>query len=657
MDRRLASVSLILFFCFSLLILRFFSIQILEGDKWENQAKLQHQFALKEPYKRGSFFSNVSIKAGHPQTPVPLVFDVSCFHLYIDPKAIPPLMRDEISQQLISLLHVPKKERKVFAEQFEKPSRSRKLMSYLENAQKNEIEKWWRSYARKKKVARNAVYFIQDYKRSHPFGKLLGQVLHTVREKRDEVTKRAVPTGGLELQFQNLLEGKEGSRLLLRSPRYSLENDQMVIKPQNGADVFLTINHVLQAIAEEELEKGVKAAKAKGGYAVMMDPYSGEILALAEYPFFYPEKYKTYFNDAEKAQQTKIKAISDCNEPGSTFKPITAALALIASEELASQGKKPLVSIEEVINTNKGNFPGRTKPIKDVRFHKRLNMYMAIQKSSNVYVATLAKRIVDQMGEKWYHDKLASLFGFGQKSHIELPSESPGFLPDIGKTYANGTLQWSTPTPYSLAMGYNLLTTGLQMVKAYSILVNGGFMVKPSLVQKISKSTQSGEEILYQNQYVPQQQLLSSWVSREIINMLEYSTKPGGCGVNAQIPGFTEGGKSGTSEKIVGKSYSTKIHFSSFIGIAPTKGPRFVLYVGIDEPEYKFIPGVGRTHFGGRSAAPVFREIAKRTLEYLGVPPDDPHDYPLGDPRSNLKKAHFGKETQELKSLYDKLNG
>ena len=138
---------------------------------------------------------------------------------------------------------------------------------------------------------------------------------------------------------------------------------------------------------------------------------------------------------------------------------------------------------------------------------------------------------------------------------------------------------------------------------------------------------------------------------------MKYVTKPRGSSPKGDIQGYTEVGKTGTSEKIVGGTYSKKNHISTFIGFAPAKDPRFVLLIAIDEPEFKYIPGVGRNQMGGNCSAPAFREIGLRALQYLGVEPDDPFGYPVGDPRRDETKADWIKETKALQELYDQWNG
>lgn len=647
--KRLIGISLFLFFLFSLLIVQFFRIQILEGEKWAKAARAQHQLVVIEPFKRGLFYSNVSIKQGHPEMPHPFVIDIPKFHLYADPTQIPESCRAHIAKELGMLLKSDPEECAKIRVQFEKKSRSRKLKQWLDRDKVDAIEEWWFHYARSKKIARNALFFIKDYQRSYPFGKLLGSVLHTVREDKDPKTRQPIPTGGLELIFDRFLQGKEGKKLILRSPKHPLETGKILAEPEDGADVYLTINHYLQAIAEEEICKAVKNANAKSGWAVLMEPVTGEIWALAQYPAFEPAEYKKYFNDPVLSEHTKVKAVTDPYEPGSTMKPLTMAIALKANCELQKMGKPPLFSPHEKVATQSGSFPGRRKPIHDVRSHRYLNMEMAIQKSSNIYVARIVQRIIDTMGEKWYRDALHDIFGFGIKSGVEIPSESPGLLPTPGKLHPNGKKEWSTPTPFSIAFGHNILANSMQILRCYGILANGGFDVHPTLVRKIVRTARSGDKEILLDKGAAEKdkmrrQLLEPEIVKQVVRAIKYITKPGGTSNKADIIGYTECGKSGTSEKILNGAYSKKNHISTFVGFAPAEKPRFVLLIAIDEPEFKFLPGVGRNQHGGSCAAPAFREIGLRTLQYLGVEPDDP------------EKTDWTNEIKALKELYTQWN-
>jgi cell division protein FtsI (penicillin-binding protein 3) len=656
--KRLAWLSLFVFFLFSLLIVQFYRIQIIEGDKWTKEAELQHHLTVIEPFKRGLFYSNTTLKAGHPDQLQPFVIDVPKFHLYADPESIPSAYREEITRRLAQFLNLENKETQKLDTQFYKKSHSRKLAAWIDRDLRDQIQDWWLQYVRQKKIARNALFFVQDYKRSYPFGKLLGQVLHTIRQQRDELTHQSIPTGGLEMVFNKYLMGKEGRREIVRSPRHPLETSKIISYPEDGADVHLTINHYIQAIAEEEIEKAVRNANANGGWAVMMDPKTGEILALAQYPWFDPSSYSHFFNDDQLKEHTKVKAVSDPYEPGSTIKPITLAIALKANAELKKRGRPPLFSPNEKIATSNHSFPGRSKPLKDLgRTHYYLNMNMGLQKSSNVYMARLTQKVIETLGSAWYRKALQDIFGFGIKTDIELPGESSGLLPTPGKKHPNGHLEWSGPTPYSLAIGHNILVNSFQMLRSYAILANGGYDVHPTLVRKIVKTHRDGTQEILLDNTGPERvkafaRLLEPEIVDEVIKAMKFVTKPGGSAPKGDVYGYTEAGKTATTEKIINGTYSKKDHISTFIGFAPAKNARFVILIAIDDPEFKYIPGVGKNQLGGQCAAPAFREIASRTLQYLGVEPDDPYGYPAGDPRYDPEKADWVKKSKELKELY-----
>lgn len=638
--KRLCLLGGLLSLLFCLLIVRFYQIQIIEGDKWSAAALSQHQYIAKEPCMRGSFYSNTSIKKGHPGEEQPFVIDVPKFHLFVDPDSIPEPLKMKIANELALRFGIDKKE------EFFKKSRSRKIAAWLDREKRKQIESWWNEFSKNEKLVRNALYFTSEYKRSYPFGSLLGVVLHTVQEDQ------AHPTGGLEMMLDPYLKGKEGKRLIVRSPRHPLDTGKVIVSPENGADVYLTINHYLQAIAESELAKGVQAAKALGGWAVMMDPYTGEILALAQVPTFDPRHYSDYFNDPKRIEDTKIRAVTDCFEPGSIFKPITMAVCLKANDELIKQGKKPIFTPEEKVATSNGWFPGRSFPLKDGRPHNFLNMDLAMQKSSNVYMARIVHRLIETMGDQWYRNALSEIFGFGQKTKIDLPAESTGLVPTPGKLHPNGKLEWSLPTPYSLAIGHNILANSIQLVRAYGILANGGLDVQPHLIRKIVKG---GRTLVDNTGYRAHKPVLSPAITRPIVRSMKFVTKPGGTSTRGDIHGYTEVGKSGTAEKIIDGVYSKDHNISSFIGFAPAHNPRFVLIVSLDDPEKRIENGC-KHQMGGYCSAPIFREIATRALQYLGVTPDDPYGLPPGDPRRDPKKADWLAEVEQLKEIYHKWN-
>jgi cell division protein FtsI (penicillin-binding protein 3) len=647
---RFRLVCLLLFqtFLFSAIIARFYKVQILEGEKWEKVAENQHRQYATIPYKRGTVYSNTSLKKG-VQKAQPFAIDIPKFHIYIDPLKIPDHLKEKMIENLLSSVHVPFEDKKKVREGVYKKTHYRKIFSFVDRLELDEILAWWKPFYKKEKLPSNALFYSQEYERCYPLGSCLGQVLHTVLKEKDPETNKAIPTGGLELILAKDLEGKQGKKCFAKSAINALDVHEIIEEKEDGSDVHLTVNHYIQAICEEELKKGIEAANAKGGWAILMNPYNGEVLALAQYPFFSPSNYQEYFNNPVLEEHTKAKAVTEGFEPASIFKPIIVAICMKANDELISKGMEPLFDPDEKIATDNGNFPGRSFPLKDGRRRKYMNMDMALQKSGNVYMGKLMQRLIEKMGDQWLKNALEE-FGFGEKTHIEMPAESKGVLPTPGKCHPNGTLEWSKPTPYSLAIGHNLLVNTMQMAVAYSVIANGGYKIAPTLIKKIEnkESTSLNKP--------PMKKILKSAITNRLTESLKYVTKPGGSANNADIFGYTEAGKTGTSEKIVGGQYSREHYISSFIGFAPAKDPKFVLIVVVDEPEVKRTPGVRKNYLGGACAAPIFPKISKRVLQYLGVAPDDPFGYPYKDPRRDTAKADMTQKVKELRKLDSEWN-
>jgi len=629
-----------LFFLFGVLLFRFYFLQVVQHEKWLKKATAQHYFFVEEPCERGRFFAKG--RMGYH----PLTLNIPAYHLFIDPKVIPKEVRDELSAKILSSIHDKNGAIDVRA-QFDKASRSRKVAMWLSSLDKKTIEGWWRPFARRYKIPRNALFFTRDYERSYPYGHLLGQILHTVCEEKDEDQKR-LPTGGLELALSKHLDGAIGKRELMRSPRHHIGLGKLVKAPRNGADVYLTIDPFIQSLAEVELERAVKRTQAKGGWAIMMDPKTGYILAAAQVPFFNPSDYRSYFSDPEKIKQTRYRGIIDLFEPGSVMKPFTLAIGLLANEERKKLGKPPIFDPEHKEKCGQFRVPGRQLPLREYlcRF-TYLNMAMALKKSSNVYMAKLIDRVLQAFDGSWYRAQLIERFGFGLKTGVELPSENAGLIPRIGKRHPNGTLEWSKPTPYSMSFGHNMLASSLQLVRAYAVFANGGYLVKPTLIEKIE---QDGELIVDNRGRQLEQfpQTLSAAIANKIVEVCKYTTQYGGSAKRANIPGYTEGGKTGTAEKVIGGVYSKDRNMSYFVGMAPASNPKFVLLILIDEPKKQYYPGFGYNQHAGNCAGPAFATIGSKTLDYLGVAPDDPCGYPKGDPRRDADKADFVRENEAL---------
>lgn len=631
------------------IVLQLFRQQILHHDIWAKRAKQQHEVVVQEPAPRGRLFANTQVLRTHVPYRAPLVHDLTRFHLWADPRSVPTELRCEVAEQLHGFTDIPES---ALRQELMRPSRHRRLASWLDQKQRNTIREWWISFARLHKLPRNALHFVQDYQRVHPYGELAGAVLHTIRDFKDEATQQGLPTGGLELTLNHYLNGVPGKKLFRRSPLHLLDEGQVIEAAVPGADVELTLNPIVQSIAENALRDGCRAAMAKAGWALVMQVDSGEILALAQWPGFNPDNYAEYFNNPALTEHTKVRAIVDVNEPGSVMKPITAAIALQANRELGAQSLPPLFLPEEKIKTLPRSFPGRNKVLADLGLYKYLNLDMAIQKSSNVYCATLAERIVQRMGARWYFQALAN-FGFGKLTGVELVGEVAGIVPNPAIS-GNRVAAWSGATPYSLAMGHGLTCTSLQIIQAYNCIANGGLLIAPALVRRVWRSIDGQEVDLFNlathRRTTPPKRILDCEVAARVMQAMRFSCTAAGGGKRARLQGYTCAGKSGTAEKVVAGRYDKNSNFASFIGIAPAKKPYLVVFVGLDEPAPIHINGV-KNSLGGVCAAPIFQEIMQHSLKYLGIPSDDLHTLPPGDPDRATGAYEWEQQVSELNQL------
>lgn len=627
---------------FAIILGRFFYLQIIEHATWSKIARKQHILHITEPAPRGAFYTS-SASLTTPNRYTRIAFDIPSFHLYIDPYLIPEAKRKQILPWLSSWRNNGSKNLQTI---LESSSRHYKIAQFLSIEEKKRAQNEWYTLSKEQGIPKHAILFAQDTKRSYPFGHLCGQLIHTVQKQKDEKRKKRIPTGGLELFFDKELTGKDGLKTILRTPRQKYNTEESCHPAESGKNIYLTIDATLQKIAEEELEKGVKNARAKRGWAILLDPKTGKIRALAEYPFFNPCDYASYFSSTEASEIARSHALQDAFEIGSIMKPIIMAVMLEGNIQLQREGKPPLFDPEEKMALAHLRFPGRKKPLKDVTFHKYLNMDMAIQKSSNVYPAELVERACKTFSAAWVVGSLEEIFGFGKKTGIEMASETSGMLPYPHKKHANGIPMWTKSTGASLAMGHNMTASSLQMAQAFAVLANGGILIPPTLLERVGDRAFPPKE---------GKRTLSEETAHKVLRAMKFNTKTYGTGWRADIPGYTQAGKSGTAEKVVGKGYDKKKYVSSFAGIAPAKDPYLVIVVSIDEPMYGFIDGK-RNHHGGVCAAPIFSAIGARALEYMGIPKDDPFGYPIPDKRRNPAKMDWGKEVKELKEKYDLWN-
>lgn len=351
---------------------------------------------------------------------------------------------------------------------------------------------------------------------------------------------------------------------------------------REGDELRLTLDEVIQFIAQEELGRGVESAGAAGGSIVVLDPRSGEVLAMANAPFFNP-------NEPAACTQAAMRnrSIGDALEPGSILKTFLLSAAL----------EERVVTRETTFDCENGVMPFQGGALHDVHPYSVLAVNDIIGKSSNIGSTKIALRL----GAETYHRYLKS-FGFGDKTGIDLPGEAVGMLRPVAR--------WSGRSIASVAIGQEVSVTPLQMATAFAAAVNGGVLWRPHLARELVSP-----EGAVLKRFEPQKvrQVISAETSRQVVETLVHVVEEG-TGKPAAVEGYAVGGKTGTAQKYDPslKTYSSQKYLASFVGMAPARDPRVVVLVMIDEPQGAI--------YGGSVAGPVFQKVVQRTLRYLNVP-------------------------------------
>ena len=382
---------------------------------------------------------------------------------------------------------------------------------------------------------------------------------------------------GLEKAHDRELAGKPGSKTIVKDPLGQVI-DEIESKPERpGADVFLTLDHRMQANAEAVLKETIKSTRARGGTAIVLDPRTGAILAMANAPTFDPNRFSVSKLDARRN-----RAITDTYEPGSTFKLVTVAAAL--SEKLVTPMtpftlETSIRVADRIINEH------------EPRATQRMTVAQILSQSSNVGTITLAQMLGKERVLDWI-----DRFGFGKPTGVDYPGESGGILPSY----------WSGSTIGNVPIGQGIAVTALQMAAAYGAIANGGVLHQPHLVDRVDGRRRPLR---------PGRRVVSATVAAQVMTMLrDVVSAEGGTGAAAAVPGYTVAGKTGTAAKPEPGGYSTSRYVASFAGVVPAKDPRLVILVSIDEPKTAI--------WGGVVAAPAFSKIAQFGLRYLEIPPD-----------------------------------
>jgi cell division protein FtsI (penicillin-binding protein 3) len=417
----------------------------------------------------------------------------------------------------------------------------------------------------------DGVGFLKESKRFYPNRELASHILGWVGIDNTGLS-------GLEYTYDPHIRGKKGTILIQTDARRHAFS-HVDRPPTAGSTIELTIDANLQHIAERELHAGVLENRAVGGTAIVMDPHTGEILAMANEPTFNPNA----FRDADEAAR-RNRAVQDLYEPGSTFKVVTASAAI----------EEKIMPVDTPIDVSGGLIRIGPRVVHDTHNYGVLSFTDVIVKSSNVGAIKIGFRLGTDLLSDY-----VQRFGFGKRVSSDFPSENPGIVWDRAK--------WTESALASVSMGYQVGVTPLQMAAAVSSVANGGDYVEPRVVRAFYRN----ERRLAVNAKVTRRTITAE-TAAALTSIMEQVVERG-TAKPAQIPGYTIAGKTGTANKLVNGRYSFDT-YASFVGFIPSRNPALTVLVVLDAPRGN------NGHFGGPVSAPIFKRIAEASLRYLGIP-------------------------------------
>lgn len=519
---------------------RAFSLQVMDGEKWEVQAEKQHARANVLPAPRGTIYDRNGI---------PLAASHEAFRLSIAPGEV------ENTKKIAALLTEHSQ------------LTAREIRRALDRTREWVVLPGrFNAAAREALDGERGIYFERVLQRFYPRGTIAAELVGTVNSE-------GTALGGVELEFDSLLNGTEGRTIVRRNAlgRTLPGVMQEVISPTPGYDLILTIDADLQEIAREALADALAATGATGGELILSDPWTGEILAAI----------------SSRAGSRSWRAVTEPYEPGSTLKPF-----LVAS--LLSEGK---VKLTDSVFAENGRYTNDGRTISDVHGYGMLTIADALKHSSNIVMAKLSTRLDHNTQYEYLRG-----FGFGTPTAVSYPSESGGTL--------RRPAQWSRYSQASLAIGYEIGVTPLQMVMAYGSIANGGVLMEPRLVKEVR--SRDGRAVHAEpsravRRVIPE--AVAGALREVLVEVVE-----GGSGRSAGLGTFAVAGKTGTARVVQSGAYRSGAYTSSFAGFFPAVDPQLVILVKLDSPR--------GAYYGGLTAAPVTRATLEAALAALNSPID-----------------------------------
>ena len=553
---RRAFVGLCFLAGFAILLFRFFDLQVLQAETMMQKARRQHEKTITLDSSRGAIVD----RQGKP-----LALNLDVPSVYATPSSLDNPTR--VARQLAQVLGVPR-------EPLEKRLRAERDFVWIQRKiDDSQVE-------RLNDLALPGVGVMVETRRFYPKGTLLAHVLGFAGMDSQGLE-------GLENGYDEHLRGQVRRVVLQRDAlgRVIIPESQRKSQPLSGHAISLTIDEVIQYIAEQALEQTVRNTKARGGAVLVMAPKTGQMLAWALRPTFDPN----HIHQASP-ERWRNRGVTDPYEPGSTLKVVLAAAALELNR----------VAPDTLLYAGDGEIPISGTVIHDHEKAGWVTFREAIQRSSNVAFVKMSW----ELGREQVYQFLRT-FGFGEKTGIDLPGESIGILrrPD----------QWSQRTLPSLAIGQEIAVTPLQLLTAVSAVANEGWLMRPFLVREISDH--QGKSVW---EHVPhiRRRPISAETAKTVTDLL-VNVVERGTGKRAAIPGYRVAGKTGTAQKVdpATGTYSSTKFVGSFVGFVPAEDPQLAILVMIDEPQ--------GPAWGGVVAAPVFRKVAEQALRYLSVAPGE----------------------------------
>jgi len=542
---------------------RLYQIQCLQHEKFVNLAASQHHTRITIPVRRGT----IADVNGNP-----LAISLPVQSLYADPELVEN--KSVVAYDLAPILKMQPQD--VFMRLIRG-----KRFSWIKRKLTQE------EYEQVAALKVKGLGFRREYRRAYPQNSMLGQVIGFVGIDDEGLS-------GLENYLEPALTGEPGYRIARRDASgTSFSAPELETVPGlDGHDIFLTIDTTIQLMVEEELRKTAAEWRAQRASAVMMDTATGDILALANCPEFNPNMLGR-LSAAELRRLNRNSAVIDVFEPGSIFKAFTMSAAI----------QERVIKADTIIDCEAGVASINGRRLRDTRPHGKIPASQVIICSSNIGMAKIAA----ELGKQNLYEYV-TLFGFGSRTGLPVAGEPAGIFA--------APQRWSKYTISSVPMGQEVAVTPVQMVAGYSAIANNGMLMRPRLISKVVDPNTG--VVVARSQPKAVRQIVSPATARIVTDMLvQVVEHENGTGRRVRLDGYCIAGKTGTAQKSLPgtRGYSSTDYISSFIAFAPAYQPRVCVLVVIDTPR-------GYSHYGGTVAAPPVREILRRTLAYLNVPPE-----------------------------------